>query len=65
MPKIKTHSGAKKRFKISGSGKVRHQQANRGHLMEGKTSRRARKLALDEGLSKGDSRIAKRLLGLR
>ncbi|MEK9737744.1 MAG: 50S ribosomal protein L35, partial [Candidatus Nanopelagicales bacterium] len=40
MPKQKTHSGAKKRFKVTGSGKITHEQANRRHLLEGKRSKR-------------------------
>ena len=44
MPKQKTHSGAKKRFKVTGSGKITHEQANRRHLLEGKRSKRTRKL---------------------
>ena len=39
MPKMKTHSGAKKRFKLTGSGKLRRQQANRRHYLEHKSSR--------------------------
>ncbi len=39
MPKFKTHSGAKKRFKLTGSGKLKRQQANRRHYLEHKSSR--------------------------
>ena len=45
MPKKKTHSGAKKRFRVTGSGKVLREQANRRHLLEDKSSRRTRRLA--------------------
>ncbi len=45
MPKQKTHSGAKKRFKVTGSGKILHERVNRRHLLEVKTSRRTRRLA--------------------
>ena len=38
MPKMKTHSGTKKRFRVTGSGKVMREQANRRHLLEGKSS---------------------------
>ena len=44
MPKQKTHSGAKKRFKITGSGKVMKQQAGMRHNLEGKASKRTRRL---------------------
>ncbi len=49
MPKQKTHSGAKKRFKVTGSGKILHERTNRRHLLEVKSSRRTRRLAGDHG----------------
>ncbi len=63
VPKNKTHSGAKKRFRLSGSGKVMREQANRRHLAEHKSSRRMRRLAADQVLSPGDARTVKKLLG--
>ena len=63
MPKMKTHSGAKKRFRISGSGKILREQANRRHLFEGKSSTRTRRLAADVVASKADTKKIKRLLG--
>jgi len=63
MPKNKTHSGAKKRFRLTGSGKVMHEQANRRHLLEGKPSTRTRRLAMDVRASKADVSKIKRLLG--
>jgi large subunit ribosomal protein L35 len=62
MPKQKTHSGAKKRFKVTGSGKITHEQANRRHLMEGKPSRRTRRLMTDETVKPADVKKVKRLL---
>ena len=44
MPKMKTHSGAKKRFKVTGSGKVKRSQANARHLMRKKTKKAKRHL---------------------
>lgn len=44
MPKIKTHSGAKKRFKISKNGKVIRGQANKSHILNKKTTKRKRGL---------------------
>ncbi len=64
MPKMKTHSGAKKRFKVTGSGKLMREQSNNQHLFEHKSSRRKRKLNLDQQLSKADTKNAKRLLGI-
>jgi large subunit ribosomal protein L35 len=63
MPKQKTHSGAKKRFKVTGSGKITHEQANRRHLMESKSSKRTRRLESDELVSPADVKKVKRLLG--
>jgi large subunit ribosomal protein L35 len=62
MPKQKTHSGAKKRFKVTGSGKITHEQANRRHLMEGKPSKRTRRLDKDELVKPADLKKVKRLL---
>ena len=50
MPKMKTDSGAKKRIKVTGSGKLRRGKAFRGHLMEGKSSVRARRLGRETDL---------------
>ena len=44
MPKMKSHSGAKKRFKTTGTGKLMRRQANLGHLNEHKSSKRIRSL---------------------
>jgi large subunit ribosomal protein L35 len=63
MPKQKTHSGAKKRFRLTGSGKVMREQANRRHLLEGKSSRRTRRLALDVEMAPADVKTIKKLLG--
>ena len=65
MPKMKTHSGTKKRFRVTGSGKIMREQANRRHLFEGKSSRRTRRLALDVNTSQADVKRVKRLLGSR
>ena len=63
MPKMKTHSGAKKRFKITGSGKVKRQQANRRHYLEHKSSRLTRRLAGDKFVAPGDAKVVKKMLG--
>ncbi len=44
MPKMKTHSGAKKRFKVTASGRVKHKQAHKSHLLSHESSKRKRKL---------------------
>lgn len=63
MPKNKTHSGAKKRFRITGSGKIMRQQANRRHLLEHKPTTRTRRLASDELVAQADVKKIKKLLG--
>ncbi|MGW5316881.1 50S ribosomal protein L35 [Nocardia thailandica] len=64
MPKNKTHSGASKRFKASGRGKLLRQQANRRHLLEHKSTRRTRRLDGTESVAAVDVPRVKRLLGL-
>jgi large subunit ribosomal protein L35 len=63
MPKMKTHSGAKKRVKVTGSGKYMRRQAGRGHLRlaKGKSTFRRRSGLVD--LAPGDEKNMKRLLG--
>jgi large subunit ribosomal protein L35 len=63
MPKMKTHSGTAKRFKITGSGKVMRLRANHRHLLEHKSSRVTRRLAGAVQVSKSDVREIKKLLG--
>jgi large subunit ribosomal protein L35 len=63
-PKMKTDSGAKKRIKITGSGKLRRGKAFRGHLMEKKSSVRARRLGRETDISPGIEKNVKRLMGL-
>ena len=63
MPKNKTHSGAKKRFRITGTGKVMREQANKRHLLEHKSSRRKRRLSGDLVVSAADVKKIKKLLG--
>jgi len=63
MPKMKPHSGAKKRFKITGSGKLMHRRANRNHLLEHKPSTRTRRLANEVEMAPADAKRIKRLLG--
>ncbi|MCK9878396.1 50S ribosomal protein L35 [Frankia sp. AgPm24] len=62
MPKQKSHSGANKRFWITGSGKVMRRRAGRNHLLEHKSSRRTRRLEGEVPLTKADDRRIKRLL---
>ncbi len=63
MPKQKTHSGAKKRFKITGSGKVMKQQSGMRHNLELKSSRRTRRLNQDQVVPEVDAKVVRRMLG--
>jgi large subunit ribosomal protein L35 len=63
MPKMKTHSGAAKRFKLTGTGKVMRLRANRQHLFEHKSSRVTRRLYGAVEVSPNDRREIKKLLG--
>lgn len=65
MPKQKTHSGAKKRIRLTGSGKVMREQVNNRHLAEHKSSRRKRRLSMDQPLTGGDAKKALKLLAKR
>jgi large subunit ribosomal protein L35 len=65
MPKMKTSRTAAKRFKTTGSGKLRRQQAMRQHLFEKKSSTRTRRLAADVDVHSADVKNIKRLLGER
>ncbi|MFC4337809.1 50S ribosomal protein L35 [Salininema proteolyticum] len=65
MPKQKSHSGAKKRFKVSGSGKLLRRKAGKNHLLEHKSSKRRRRLNSGGEVSKADHKQINRLLGRR
>ena len=64
MPKQKTHSGAKKRFKVTGSGKVLREQAGKRHLLERKPSTLTRKLTGTVEVAKNDLKSVKKMLGI-
>jgi large subunit ribosomal protein L35 len=63
MPKNKTHSGASKRFKLTGSGKVVRERAGKRHLLEHKPSSKTRALTGTVVLAKPDAKKIKKLLG--
>ncbi|MCD8096375.1 MAG: 50S ribosomal protein L35 [Ruminococcus sp.] len=62
MPKIKTHSGAKKRFSTTGSGKVKYQSTNRRHRLTQKDHNRKRKLRGTTYVSDSDLKNVKKLI---
>ena len=65
MPKMKTHSGAKKRFRFTGTGKVMHRKAGKMHLNEHKPTSQTRRLTGDAVLAPGDAAKVRRMLGKR
>ena len=62
--KMKTHKGAKKRFKLTGTGKIKRKQANRVHIREKKSSARLRRLSHDGDVTGGDREHVRRQLGV-
>ena len=62
MPKMKTHSGAKKRFKLTGKGKVKARHAMTSHMLEHKSPKRKRRLSNDFIVAKADQKRVKDLL---
>ncbi|RVU26641.1 50S ribosomal protein L35 [Sandaracinomonas limnophila] len=64
MPKIKTNSGAKKRFKVTGSGKIKRKHAFHSHILTKKTTKQKRNLAHATLVSPADHDRVNVLLGL-
>ncbi len=62
MPKMKTHRGAAKRFKKTGSGKLVRARANKQHILTKKTTKRKRRLRQTTDVSPGDTRRLRRML---
>ena len=62
MPKIKTHRGAAKRFKVTGTGKIKRYKAYKSHLLTGKSSKRTRGLRKSELVPDVQYENIKRLL---
>jgi large subunit ribosomal protein L35 len=62
MPKTKTHSGASKRFRRTGTGKIVRQQANRRHMLEHKPSTRTRRLEGRTAVSRNDTKRVNKML---
>jgi large subunit ribosomal protein L35 len=62
MPKLKTHKGAAKRFRITATGKVKRGHAYARHLLTSKTPKRKRNLDIDVILSEADEALVKRML---
>ncbi|MFZ0043651.1 MAG: 50S ribosomal protein L35 [Solirubrobacteraceae bacterium] len=65
MPKMKTHSGAKKRFKLTATGKVRGRHSFTSHILEKKSTKRKRQHRRPAEISKDDYKQVKTLLGAK
>ena len=63
MPKMKTSSGAKKKFKVTGTGKLLRRKAPKAHLLEKKSPKRKRAFRRDQPVAESDVREVKKLLG--
>ena len=63
MPKMKTHSGAKKRIRVTGTGKLMRQRARHVHKFQERSSSNARRLVNDVVVAPADTKRMKRLLG--
>ncbi len=62
MPKLKTHRGAAKRFKLTGTGKIKRSKGFKGHLLTSKTPKRGRSLRAPAYISESDYAGVKKLL---
>lgn len=62
MPKMKSHRGAKKRFKVTKKGKVKYRKGYRNHMLTKKKTKRKRQLRKDGYLSKQDAEKMKKLM---
>jgi large subunit ribosomal protein L35 len=65
MPKVKTNSSAKKRFKITGTGEITFQKAFKRHILTKKSTKRKRAMRLKGTVSPANSYFVKRLLRLK
>jgi large subunit ribosomal protein L35 len=65
MPKMKTNPGAKKRFKLTGTGKIKRKHAYKSHILTKKETKRKRNLTYFTTVSKADEKNIKLLLGIK
>lgn len=65
MPKMKTHSGAKKRFALTGTGKIKRKHAFKSHILTKKTKKQKRNLTKTGLVHKADVNNIKKLLALK
>lgn len=65
MPKMKTNSGAKKRFALTGSGKIKRKHAFKSHILTKKTTKQKRNLTHSALVATVDEKNVKALLGMK
>ena len=65
MPKVKTNSSAKKRFKVTATGKITHQKAFRRHILTKNSKKRKRAMRMDGQVHQSNMDFVKRLLRLK
>ena len=65
MPKVKTNSSAKKRFKVTGTGKIMYQKPFKRHILTKKSTKRKRAMRMDGIVAAPNVHFVKRLLGMK
>lgn len=65
MPKMKSHRGAAKRFRVTGSGKIMRSKAYKSHILEKKSQKRKRNFRHETEVAAADRKVIARQLGLR
>ena len=64
MPKMKTRKGAAKRFKVTGSGRIKRNKANHRHMLIRRSNKAKRKMRQSALVSSGDRKLVKAMLGI-
>jgi len=64
MPKMKTRRGAAKRFKITGSGRIKRNKANHRHMLIRRANKAKRKMRQSDVVSNADRKLVKAMLGV-
>ncbi len=64
MPKMKTHRGAAKRFKVTGSGRIKRRNVNLSHILEKKSPKRKRRLTRMSDLDASNEKAVRKQLGI-
>ncbi|MDR0350780.1 MAG: 50S ribosomal protein L35 [Coriobacteriales bacterium] len=65
MPKMKTHRGSAKRFRVTGTGKIMRAKAYKSHILEKKSQKRKRNYRHESEVAASDRKVVARNLGLR